>query len=208
MKKLAALVLTGAGLLLAGCVSTAAPASVGPTYSPAELSRLVQETLDDQWAYVSSNYPDAIRPVVPIVRYTTMQDQSETYVACLRDAGFDVALGGNGQGVVSEGLVSQAEAYDLAYYTCQAMYPLDPAFRVPLTKQEVEFIYDYLVGDLSDCLRDAGVEPATAPSFQSFLETYGTDSTWSPYEGITVESQERFDELNRSCPQYPPGFRE
>lgn len=197
----------GLTLLLVGCVSAQPTMPPPPELSEAERQALVEQTLDDQWTYVSGSFPDAVRPSVDVVRFTTLEDQTAVLVECLNEAGFAATQNESGQGIEFEGIEAQAESYAMAYYTCQAEYPLDPLFRVPFTNAELEYLYYYTTGELTECVESHGYETTAPPSLQSFVESYEQGAAWSPFEAVVGLSQSEFDELRRACSQIPPGFR-
>jgi len=197
-------------LLLSACTSSARPPAP-PVLSEAERDQLIAEALDQQWAVFTSFHPDTERPDVDVVRYTSLSEQPAVLVGCLNDAGYDAELSSTQRGIVTEGTEAQSEHQDLALYVCQAQYPLDALYRAPLSESETEYLYDYYVGALTDCLREEGADSGAAPSYQRFRESYESEEAWSPYAALATNpavSQQMFDALMQACPERPSGLRD
>ena len=110
MKRLA--LVAALALLLGGCA--------------AEVDPLIQDELDSAWeTYTFMNHGEEVeRPDVPIVQVIDFDEQNAKWAECLRDAGYEVDLDADGQGLA----VEDSETGDslLALYVCKASYPYDP----------------------------------------------------------------------------------
>ena len=177
--------------------------------SDQERSEAYAELLDQSWQRVSSQFPDAERPEVELVRYVDQNEWAEVTVSCLVEQGVDAKVSTDGQGGYEmAGVEGQLLPMEIAIYTCNARYPTDPALTLPLTEAELDFVYDYYVNVLNPCLENEGVEITEAPSRQAFIDTYGaSEGWWTPYEAVGTTGEEDWNQLNRVCPQSPPGFR-
>ncbi|PPF22271.1 hypothetical protein [Rathayibacter rathayi] len=140
-------------------------------------------------------------PVTP-VRLITLNEYADTQLTCLTDAGFDVTLTADGQGLVypkidDEGL---QQAFDRAVYVCELEYPTQRKYMEPLSTAALEQLYDYRSGELVRCLADRGFGSASeAPSKTVFVDSGGV---WSPYKGLSIpesDAAQVYDE----CPQTP-----
>lgn len=173
-----------------------------------DLLQLHQEALDIAWERVVAFFPDAERPQVETVRFIEMDEWAQVQSECLQVRGFPVEAlpdGGMSAGSVAP---EQQEALHLAMYECEAQYPLDPSFRAPLTDDEIDRLFDYLTGELSDCLASHGHPVSEPPSREAFGAGIRAGSlTWSPYEAVAAETYTAWMDLNEACPQQPPGLR-
>jgi hypothetical protein len=187
--------------LLAGCASMPEPsAPSGPKLSDAE-ERLVQESLDGSWRMVILLYPDAVRPKVERVRLVEQSDQPTAIADCLTEQGYDVVV--NSQGSISS--TGGGEAFQVAYYACEAKYPLHPDYLRPLSDAQLEHLYDYFLNTLKPCLEAEGYGVPPAPSLQRFVETYNDGGGWIVYgevAGANLPPGE-WGRLNALCPQIP-----
>lgn len=68
---------------------------------------------------------------------------------------------------------------------------------------------------LLDCLGAAGFTASALPdghpvsdppTRQSFVETYGSTDTWTPYSDVAPGTNEEWYALNKKCPQMPEGL--
>ncbi|UOE42822.1 hypothetical protein [Agromyces larvae] len=120
--------------------------------------------------------------------------------------GFTVTVGSDG-GLASGDLPSaQAATYNLALFTCEASYPLDPKYNAPLNESQRRFLYDYLSNELVDCLEEEGFDIGSPPSWQQFTESLDGESMWSPFNELSGISPRRFHEVSEACPQIPTGL--
>lgn len=158
---------------------------------------------DEAWARVVARFPDASRPDVQFERQVSSEEWSEVRIQCLAEQGFiaEPSEGGGVSGTVAEG---QAEALAVARYVCDVRFPVDPRFTAPLTDSQLENLYSYFVGDLTECLEAEGYSIAPPPSLQVFLSTYYAPDSWSPYNEVIQNLGDRsFADLDAGCPQLP-----
>lgn len=210
-----------AGAALAGCSpapsgdpgSTAAPTSaatqaLGPGLEPTA-GYIAQ--MDNLWeTMVASTYPDAVRPETRIIRYITPDGWGPAMAECLTELGFPTELLPDGGVRSDEVAAEQREALQVASFTCAATYPVEEIYRTPLNEGQLDRLYDYLVGDLTACLRARGfdVDVTTAPSRLAFVESYGqpeSPASWSPFSAVVSSdpSEQEWYDIQKACPQIP-----
>jgi hypothetical protein len=192
--------------LLAGC-STPAPTD------PADrtIEQRMRAIADQAWDDLLSQHPDAERPEYRVERMITMDEWGAVIAACMNDLGFTSVKDSGDGGILSGDMhTSQAEAYDIGMYDCQARYPLDPKYSEPLTDDQLSLIYDYNVDELTPCAEALGYEIGPAPSRQQFIETYDTEP-WLPLGDIIQSIAATGDggdiqKLLEACPDVPPNL--
>lgn len=144
-------------------------------------------------------------PPIDMVRVVSAVDFARTQVACLHDAGFSaVTLSDDGTGFSVEFPDdSQADAFGLAVYTCEAKFVRDPAQDESRWTREQKLVdYAYLTGTLVDCLTEQGFTIRDIPSEEVFLETWDHDR-WNPYEQLAAAGGWG-REVDRACPANTP----
>jgi hypothetical protein len=207
--------------MLVGCSSDAAPAPSAdpsvdgelqlddagiPVLSDARAEAELRAQAESLAEMVRGQYPDAGLPEVSVLRVVTPDEQLPLLVDCLNEQGFSVTL--EDDGYSSQIPVDQGEAYAIATYVCQASYPVDPRYTMPLTTGELETVYRYYVDVQMPCLASQGValtdEP---PSLQQFIDSSYAQG-WIPYSAVGNVSQSTWERLNEACPQEVPGLRQ
>lgn len=216
-KMLAAFCVPLLALTACSTESSADSALDSPSESSAEVpelsdEELIQEDLDSFWEMTlsgTSGLTDADRPEVDTIRLISPEEYGEVMVSCLSEAGHtDVTLTEDGEGFeTATSSEAEQEALNLAIYTCHAQYPTDPKYSRPFTEEQWQLLYDYVSGELRDCLVDAGHTVSEPPSFDVYVETYYNEDAWSPYSEIGVNASE-FAALQERCPQHPDGLYE
>lgn len=200
-------------LVLAGCVADTEPPEPGP--GPTESlnqdltaveEQVVGRYLDIAWRNVASIHPDAMRPEVDRVRLIDQTDWTTIIPDCLAEMGHHVEPDANGSWSVQGGPGS--EPYFVAFYTCEAMYPVHPKYIAPMTDAKITRLYDYYLNSLKPCLEREGYTVPPAPSLQRFRETYRTDGGWFIHAGVADAAigTEELARINRVCPQVPENF--
>lgn len=200
-----------AALLLAGCSgeSGASDDSDGSTMS---LEDELEAKLNEAWDSARQFAPelqDDDRPEVDVVRMIAPAEFGRVMVDCLHDSGYvDAELTDDGEGFSmfhpsGDGLA----AYKLAEYACQAKYPIDPRYERPLTEGQLQVLYDYFAGPLSECLQAEGYPVSESSSFEEFSENYPNGSGWDPLNEVlsTLGSDEALA-LQTACPPTPAGL--
>jgi len=188
--------------LLGGC----APNSTAAGLDTAGAQQ-VREELDLQWQWVLALDPTLERPEVEIVRLLMPEEWAPVTAACLRSQGFpDVTARFDGGVTPSPLAEAQLPVYQLASYTCAAMYPIDPKYRKPLDDLQLRALYDHYVGPLTRCLQDIGLYVAEPPSFEVFMETFETVDTWNPVPSAVGSDFDAYQRVYAECELLPAGF--
>jgi hypothetical protein len=198
-------------LMVAGCShdeSLTMPAT--PPMSAEQKAAAYSAALDARWDDVSSQYPSAVRPSADRVRYVTPGEMPSIMAECISAAGFEATdtTDSDGPSFSASSPDGQEQALAVAWYVCDAQYPVDPEYTQPLSADEIAFMYRYNSSVLLPCLRDLGLEVDDAPSQQSYVETFGTADGWYPYNEVYQLGRDAAAEASKACPQNPPGFRE
>lgn len=191
-------------IALAGC-SVESGSDVAGLIDSGEAA--IAESLDQEWQQLQARYPSAQRPQVDRVRYVSLEEWDDAIVDCLQREGYSQVTVGPTGGVSYEGIAdSQMQAFQVAQFTCSMQYPVDPKYFQPLTEEILTRLYDYSVGELTQCVERLGYEVSAAPSLRTFIDSYSTDP-WSPFGDALMQANEQgadatirlFDE----CPQEP-----
>lgn len=190
--------------------STAAPTQGDTSLSDADLRAAVevnnpsrphnfQDTLDPFWR--SLNLEGEPPEVLP-VRTVTVDEANEAYVECMAEQGFPSHVDQHGQEGI-EFSMDQFEAMKLAQYVCYARYPLQDRYYEPYSVDQLRAIYDWNRTEVTQCLRDRGLEASTPPSFEAFAERYALTGReyWTATEGVDPTSLMSMGEL---CAETPP----
>jgi len=197
-----------AAVVLSACTAE----SVQPTESPTPRDQTSQtsspvDPTDEEWEQVIARFPDAVRPDVELVEFVDMDQWPISQAECSTEMGFPATVVDGG--VRRQVLENQEEAAAIAGYVCHVMYQLDPRFTVPLDDEQLETLYAYFVGELSECLESEGYSLGDAPSLSTFSDTYYTEQSWSPYADIIkAGAPDDFSDLEKACPQIPDGLHD
>lgn len=138
------------------------------------------------------------------MRVVPASEYGSTQVSCLHEKGFaSASLTADGSGVTVElpgG--DQVDAYNLASYTCMAMYPKNPAQdESRMTRDQKHVVYQYVTQTLVECLEGEGYTIRDIPSEETFLATWDT-GVWNPYAQLAAVGTP--DDVLRACPQDTP----
>ncbi len=166
----------------------------------------INSLLDEKWEALQARYPSATRPDVEIVRIVTANEWASAISQCLIDEGFPYVEAKPDGGVQWLDVpTAQMQGFDIARFTCSAMYPRDPSHQEPLTEAQLDWLYNYYTGEMTECLTELGYDVPPPPSAQAFRETYYTDHPWLPFSDAyrQVQSQKEYDTLATTCPQAP-----
>lgn len=206
-------------LLISGCSTTneataefgsglpsAGGARTLDTAEEEQAAALEQERLDYLWSEVVSMYPDADRPSeVMAIRTVTDSEWAETQTRCLQDAGYAAERMRDG-GLSFARIPVQDQDFHVARYSCEARFPPDPVSLLPPSDADLESIYAYQTGSLTDCLEREGFAVPDPPSVETFIEQQrsGAAVGWSPYAEISQNvGEDEWLRLNELCPQDP-----
>lgn len=200
------LILFAAVIAFGGC-STQDPATQVHG-DPSSLNDMIMAAQESEWAAVVARFPDAKRPDVAFVEHSTPETWNTLMAECMIQEGFTGTLATDDGGLeVSSAGSAQSQAVAVALFACGVKHPIDPQYRQPLSDEQFGKLYDYYAGELTECLRELGLEISAAPSEQEFRDTYDS-SPWSPYsEAVVLAAQGDpglAGTLEERCPQLPP----
>lgn len=181
--------------------------AIGGPVGDVSVEQRLQTVADQEWTALSAQYPSAVRPDSTLVEIVDPDDWAPVIAGCMNDLGFpNVTAGDDGSLQSGDFVTSQAEAYDLALFECNVMYPVDPKYSEPLTSEQVDALYAYYKDTLAPCLEDQGYHISPAPSLQTFQQTYDS-GPWLPYAEIVASvSPDELNELYDVCPDVPANF--
>lgn len=133
----------------------------------------------------------------------------ERMAACMTEAGFPAESDGDAGVFYTPGIpASQEEASTLAMYVCEAQYPLDPALAQEWSEDQLRLVYDYWDQYFIPCMEAHGVAVSREeqPSREAYVVAFHTASRfrWWPNDALMGLPDSRRQELERSCPPYPP----
>ncbi len=200
------LAIAGISLVLTACSAAPVPKPDAPTLAASDYQQLLDQANSDALDLFLASNPGVDPEKVELVRVVDQSEWNATFGDCLTSKGFPSA-------VVSDHVETdifppeQKPAYDLAVYQCHVEYPIDPAQLLAFTDDELAYLYAYYTGQLQSCLQDQDITIASAPSFQSFKDSYMSGNGWDPYFSVTGVSEATFQSLISACPPWPAGFR-
>jgi len=147
-------------------------------------------------------------PVVDLVRWSAQTDYGPNMAACLQNAGFN-AQGAGGSLNYPDGIgAAQLSAFNLAFYTCDSKYTLNPIYGLKLTSAQWGLRYDYSVEWLVPCLASLGFT-ATPPPTRATYVAQGLQNSvqwwpWSEADAVFSRSWDHEAVLIQTCPPDPP----
>ena len=170
--------------------------------SDAEIEAAVQAKLDRQWT-LSRLQGIVVRPKTAHERVVTPGEWGDRMSECMEDMGIDSWGYNSGSGLFIEGTVPTASD-QLAFYQCFARYPtLDL-----LSKDQLDYIYDYYAHWLTPCIEANGYNVMNAPTRKAFVGAPRALGRWNPY--VTIETYpatlEESSRLHERCPATLPGI--
>lgn len=177
-------VLFGVAVLAVGCAARTAEPPAAPTLDAASQQRLIDEAADRAWQEVQRMFPNAERPQVDQVRVVAAGEWAEVVAQCIEELGYPATARDDGGISFGSTPDAQAEQQNVASYTCRVRYPIDPAYSLPPTDDEIAYLYDYYRGTLVPCLSERGYE-IDMPSKGTFVELAKVQGVpWSPYQEL------------------------
>ncbi|CAN5321691.1 hypothetical protein BH11ACT4_BH11ACT4_17370 [soil metagenome] len=144
----AAGVLVAVGLLAAAtqggrcpgvsCAPAASPTATAPTQPATELIGFAA-----LWDFYMRDYPDAVRPELPVIRFATDAETPAVLVDCMHAAGYpEVRLAGVDGVSHNELPDDRMEGFGEAMYSCRVQYPADPLAVFDRPQAEDEKLYE------------------------------------------------------------------
>ena len=192
-------------LPVAGC-SGSVPIPRERPLSAAEKQRLLDADQQTDLDELRAQYPGADPGRVAFKHFVHTRDWPSTMSSCMLAAGFRTSVDTGGI-TYSDLPAQQQQPYALALYRCGREYPIDPMDSAPLSAAELKFLYGYVSGTLSKCLRTHGIAVPNPPSEQTFADAYPSTGGWDPYSSATDVSKAQWAKLVKECPPEPAGFR-
>lgn len=148
---------------------------------------------------------DATR--VPIVRFTSPEEQFELVKDCYTEHGFEVEEQGSVFSVdVPPG---QRGAMNRVQYECLSRFPIADDYRQEFTGAEYEVIYAHYVETYIPCLEAQGYEVEEPPTRTVYLaDPQGYHPMDSVERQVAADIGDgklpSFGDLEERCPQQPP----
>lgn len=202
---IAGLVVLGVSFGVAGC--TPSTHQILPTVhklSVEEKATYLATRFESMEEALVAQYPSAELPDVETVRLVTLDEWPRDHSQCLTDQGFPSTFDEDGS-IQTEVPAGQEQAKASAEYVCEVRFPLDPQFDQPLNSSQLNYLYNYYVGDLTSCLNRRGIETLDPPSLQVFKSTYYSEGSWLPFAPQRI-AQADWGEITNECPQLPKGL--
>jgi len=191
-------------VVMSGCTATtAAPKPI----SESELNERVRIELDRQWGYTGL---DGLvqRPRPEVEKISPSDGFSAEFGECMGGAGFSTwgagPVGLDMSSVNADGAKATPEQ-QLAFYGCTARFPSVDR----LSRQQLQFIYDYYRGWLIPCIEQRGYAVTDVPSRETFsTSTQPGNWRWSPYGALANRpgNDREWSALERDCPVTIPGM--
>ncbi len=190
---------------MAATLTACAPAAIVDPIYDVDRETLMQHRAEALAALAVSLQVDD-PPDVALVRFVERTESGIAQADCLVAGGFPATASSDGTGfTLGQVAESQAAQLDIAIYTCMARYTVDPRYNFRFKEQQLRILYDYFVGELTDCLEEKCYAVGPPPSFGTFKDQYET-APWSPYsqELVTSLDPALVERLFSRCPQSPP----
>ncbi len=177
-------------------VTAARDESSSTTYVSRETNR------DDLLRSIANTDPEIDFPEdVPVVQWVTPEERIEYIDECMTEAGFPQGSdGGYHSGP------DQFVAFRIAWYVCNGSYPLDERYVQPLNEAQIRMVYEYTRDVMIPCYNANGwpVDPASLPSEDTYVETWGTTELWIPPDEPDSMDSDTMNTFGEVCPLMPP----
>lgn len=212
MKKMELLVATLATstVLLTGCTTTSAEPSISDLkpLTSTEAEAIYEQTADQAWEYVESQFPDAVRPVSTDLQPTSVDERPIKLAECLSAKGFPSEAQGDGGWTTEAIPKGQEQNFAIADYECRVTHPYDAELNRPATPGQLKWLYWYFTGDLMECLEEQGYQiNEKPPSEAAFIEAAQNGTLdWSPYKLLEQQAQADLRDVRSMCPEYPDTY--
>ena len=148
----------------------------GPT--PGEITAAVKDRLDRQWR-LSGLEGIVVRPHFVNRPVVGASEWAPEISRCMARSGIMNWGYDEGEGLFIPGHVPTTSE-QLRFYWCFERYPTVDL----LTREQIDFIYDYYVRWLIPCLETNGYDVVDAPSRREFLDADRSIERWSPYRAL------------------------
>ena len=194
---LIAAMITLASASLAGCATPLEP----PTgLTDAEKTEFRDVQLERAWNETGLTAYGVDRLEIPVERYIGTDEYNRVMDEC---------VGGQNVDPIDAGEMSVPLAMNLAWYTCTALYPLEPSKIGVIGASQREYIYDYYVRWLVPCLESAGYPVSDAPAREVFVASGPSVNAWTPWGAIDLPVRDADQiALGDRCGYAPAGLYE
>ncbi|QNE46530.1 hypothetical protein F1C58_06140 [Glaciihabitans sp. INWT7] len=189
-----------AALMLAGCAAAAPSDPLGPQ----RREQIRQAILDAHWSDVVRDYPDALRPVVPIMRPVADNDHAAAFFECMRASGVPASPSDNGFRYNSS-LGQSLLEFNSVRYVCESSAPSESEVVSYLSGSSRAALFDYQRKIVRPCLLAAGARSSAPPDGGPAYYLSAALAAWSPFAEI-LASKPRADTLaylEKRCPPLP-----
>lgn len=138
-------------------------------------------------------------PKVDVVRVVEPEERPAVFSQCMGDAGFPPSP--NGTFYATE---EQTPAFNLAFYTCTAQYPIDDRYLQARTESQLRFIYDYWLDEELPCLERLGHPIPPPPTFETVVGTAESADRYAiSGELLKTMGQSEMESVLAACPEEP-----
>ncbi len=137
---------------------------------------------------------------VPVIQWVTPEEQDALFERCMRDRGFPP--GDNG----AYSSLTQDEPLWISIYVCAGSYPLAERYVQPLNDAQIRLVYEYTRDVMIPCYNANGwpVDPASLPSEDTYVQTWGTTDPWIPPPSPESMDSDTVSTFGEVCPLMPP----
>ncbi|WP_411700133.1 hypothetical protein [Conyzicola sp.] len=189
----AASVLALSTLVLGGC---SLQRDLPRALTDAQLEAAVRAQLDRQWR-LSDLQGVVVRPAFEPRPIVTEREWGRLMTECMDRAGIPQWGYDDGTGLFVEGGTPSASD-QLAFYWCFAEYPTVDL----LTRDQLDFVYDYYARWLIPCLETRGFNVQNAPTREAFATAHPPMGRWNPYRALEdlPSDPHALRQLQRDCP--------
>lgn len=178
---------------------------VPPTFSDEE-----RQAWSEQRLAMYARDLDGPPPDIEVVRWTeTMADYGVAIEECLGEQGFTVEHDGRGGFDIPNGVPPhQEDAYNMAVYSCEATYPINPVFMQEWSSEQLGLLYDYWDQYFIPCLaaHNITVNTADKPSREVYISKFHTPdrTNWWPIDYLARLTPSEKASIEPVCPPQPP----
>lgn len=177
---------------------------------PEDLSEDERMARRAKWLEENANVPNP--PDVGLVAWaSSYAEHGRLVTECLGEAGFPGIWDGAGGRYFDPPVPeSQEKALNLATYTCEAQYSLDPRILRDVGEDQATIMFDYWTEYYIPCMEAHGhpmnLYREGAPSREAYIAAYsGSDRIeWAPYLASDSLPREDQHEIESVCPRMPP----
>lgn len=138
-------------------------------------------------------------PDVEVQRWVMPEEVGAAINSCVLEQGYKLLEDGVTWAVPEK----QKPAFQLAQYSCTAMYPPLPEYTKEWSDKQISAQYDWTIESVIPCLEERGHSITGVPSRQAFIDDYRSNAFF-PFSQVSGLSNAEWAELESSCPQIAP----